>query len=684
MSMQRSLAMVIINWVTLLLRVYYVEGLKAPPISVGQFCDGMVEVKISITIQLKTENTNTEVLHTLHMDLCGPMRTESINGKNVLGTPQPERRFCRKTEPDLWKLLVLCSIFAKAPLFLWAEAVATACYTLNRSLDLGLSTNVFDDVVKKKLKAKADIGIFVGYAPTKKAYRIYNKRTRKIQETVHVAFDELYREVRSSRSALVKDTEPTCVLPYKEPAHGRENAFLMAMNEGLSMLVYQKDFVGSRASPLACPVPTSREALYGLTTSSYCAVSIFIKPIPNYASGNLEKKFGLTHAHPLTLQWRSVPNLDEDKGRKGLIDPTRFVIQAKPYGHAPYLQSSGSFGTFKGCLTPEKSTSGSAQFSWTRLVSWSSKKQKSTAISTTEAEYIALSGCCAQILWMRSQLRDYGFAFNKIPMYCDNQKQVERKVVELYFVETKYQLADIFTKALPRERFATLLPLLGVKQMSPETLKELQDESVSGSKGRTVADFYYSRSTTTVLKFKTDCSILSCLENGGTLRNLILGIRGTSCHGREKPVKKVLLMNLSDHRSISTIRPVYSVRHVSTARPLASKIAQTNSVIRPSHPRLDNVRPKDSNSPIKRSYNTQPVYRPKDLKPKVKTFGVKNMTTVGTRAVVSKGKDNPEILLQDHAMVDSGCSSHMTGNKTYLSDYEDFNGGFVAFGSDPK
>ncbi|GKB08424.1 ribonuclease H-like domain-containing protein [Tanacetum coccineum] len=47
-------------------------------------------------------------------------------------------------------------------------------------------------------------------------------------------------------------------------------------------------------------------------------------------------------------------------------------------------------------------------------------------------------------------------------------------------------------------------------------------------------------------------------------------------------------------------------------------------------------------------------------------------------------KGNPEILLQDHAVVDSGCSSHMTGNKAYLSDYEDFNGGFVAFGSDPK
>nr|GFB22647.1 uncharacterized mitochondrial protein AtMg00810-like [Tanacetum cinerariifolium] len=59
-----------------------------------------------------------------------------------------------------------------------------------------------------------------------------------------------------------------------------------------------------------------------------------------------------------------------------------------------------------------------------RLVSWSSKKQKSAAISTTEAEYIALSGCCAQVLWMRSQLSDYGFKFNKIPLYCDNQSAI--------------------------------------------------------------------------------------------------------------------------------------------------------------------------------------------------------------------------------------------------------------------
>ncbi|GJW91977.1 ribonuclease H-like domain-containing protein [Tanacetum coccineum] len=134
---------------------------------------------------------------------------------------------------------------------------------------------------------------------------------------------------------------------------------------------------------------------------------------------------------------------------------------------------------------------------------------------------------------------------------------------------------------------------------------------------------------------------------------------------------------------------------------------------------MDNVRPRGSYSPIKRSYYTKLAFRPKDLKQDVKTFGVQNMTTAGTRAVVNTGKGkmdtdlrksrwvwrpkgnyldhvskdsgsfmlkkgNLEILLQDHVVVDSGYSSHMTGNKAYLSDYEDYNGGIVAFGSDPK
>nr|GEZ97431.1 uncharacterized mitochondrial protein AtMg00810-like [Tanacetum cinerariifolium] len=68
-----------------------------------------------------------------------------------------------------------------------------------------------------------------------------------------------------------------------------------------------------------------------------------------------------------------------------------------------------------GCQDTRRSTSESVQFLGERLISWSSKRQKSDAISSTEDEYIALSGGCAQILWMRSQLSDYGLRFNKIP-----------------------------------------------------------------------------------------------------------------------------------------------------------------------------------------------------------------------------------------------------------------------------
>ncbi|GJX25844.1 hypothetical protein Tco_0232140 [Tanacetum coccineum] len=97
---------------------------------------------------------------------------------------------------------------------------------------------------------------------------------------------------------------------------------------------------------------------------------------------------------------------------------------------------------------------------------------------------------------------EYGFVFNKIPLYCDNKsaialccinvqpsrskhidirhyfikEQVENGVVELYFVITEYQLADIFTKPLARERLEFLINKLGMRSMSPETLKKLADE----------------------------------------------------------------------------------------------------------------------------------------------------------------------------------------------------------------
>nr|GEX22396.1 retrovirus-related Pol polyprotein from transposon TNT 1-94 [Tanacetum cinerariifolium] len=163
-----------------------------------------------------------------------------------------------------------------------------------------------------------------------------------------------------------------------------------------------------------------------------------------------------------------------------------------------------------GCLDSRKSTSGGIQFlDGDKLVSWSSKKQECTSMSSAEAEYVSLSVCCAQVLWMRTQLIDYGFHFDKIPMYCDSKaaiaiscnlvqhlhtkhidvryhfikEKVEKCIVELFFVRTEYQLADLFTKALPEERFKYL-----VRQLEADAFIAIDDEPISSNIDSTYYD----------------------------------------------------------------------------------------------------------------------------------------------------------------------------------------------------
>ncbi|GJT05177.1 copia protein [Tanacetum coccineum] len=123
-----------------------------------------------------------------------------------------------------------------------------------------------------------------------------------------------------------------------------------------------------------------------------------------------------------TLSWF----LLENKFSKGAIDPTLFtrktgkhILLVQIYVDDIIFASTGP----KACDIFSSEMSSKFQMSMMGQ-NWSSKKQKSTAISTTRTKYIAMSGCCAQILWMRSQLSDYVFAFNKILLYCDNRSAI--------------------------------------------------------------------------------------------------------------------------------------------------------------------------------------------------------------------------------------------------------------------
>ncbi|KAJ9541771.1 hypothetical protein OSB04_028277 [Centaurea solstitialis] len=155
--------------------------------------------------------------------------------------------------------------------------------------------------------------------------------------------------------------------------------------------------------------------------------------------------------------------------------PNRGLWYPKESGFELVAFSDADHG---GCQLDRKSTSGHVQFLGDKLVSWGSKKQHCVSTSTAEAEYVAAASCCSQVLWMRTQLRDYGYNFNHIPIYCDSKSaiaitcnpvqhtrtkhidiryhfikdHVERGTIELYFVNTEYQLADLFTKPLDEKR----------------------------------------------------------------------------------------------------------------------------------------------------------------------------------------------------------------------------------------
>jgi hypothetical protein len=121
-------------------------------------------------------------------------------------------------------------------------------------------------------------------------------------------------------------------------------------------------------------------------------------------------------------------------------------------------------------------------------VSWSSKKQTSVALSTAEAEYVAAEQCCAQLLWMRQTLRDFGYSLSKVPLICDNESAIcmannpiehsrakhidilhhflrdhqQKGDIEVFYISTENQLADIFTKPFDEKTFCRLRSELNV------------------------------------------------------------------------------------------------------------------------------------------------------------------------------------------------------------------------------
>nr|GEV19517.1 retrovirus-related Pol polyprotein from transposon TNT 1-94 [Tanacetum cinerariifolium] len=386
-----------------------------------------------------------------------------------------------------------------------------------------------------KLKPKANIGIFIGYAPAKKAFRIYNKKTRLIIETIHVDFDELTAMASEQFSS---GPEPKLLTPRTINSRLVQNIPSPAPYAPTIKNDYETLFqpmFDEYLNPPPCKFSkgTVDPTLFIRREGKDILLSprgIFLNQ-SKYALESL-KKYGIETCDPVDTPMVEKSKLDEDPqgnavnptGYCGMVGALMYLTSSRPdlvfdvfmcgrYQAKPtkknlhavkrifrYLKGIINMGMcyskdscialtafvdvgHTGCQDTRKSRSGSIQRFGDRLVSWSSKKQKCTAISSTEAKCIALSGCCAQILWMRSQLTNYSLGFSKIPLYCDNKsfivlccnnvqhtrskhidirhyfikEHVENREVGLYFVRSGYQLANIFTKPLARERLEFLI-----------------------------------------------------------------------------------------------------------------------------------------------------------------------------------------------------------------------------------
>nr|GEU49934.1 retrovirus-related Pol polyprotein from transposon TNT 1-94 [Tanacetum cinerariifolium] len=419
----------------------------------------------------------------------------------------------------------------------------------------------------------ADIGIFVGYAPSRKGYRIYNKRTRRIMETIHIQIDELSKPMEPLRLSTGPTStfltprqiiSPALKVPVlvpvntagtpssttidqdtPSPSHSSSSSALQSlslqqsvaakstiMEDNLLASVDNDPFVNVFASEPSFEASSSRDWIYKVKLDEYgdvqknkarlaakgyrqeeginfeesfvpvaCikATRIFIvnsasKNITIYQmdvetlflNGELKEEVYVcqpegfvnldhpTHVYHLKKALYSLKHapqawydtlsqfLLDNKFSKGVVDSTLFTrYQASPTKkHLEalkrvfrYLKGTINWGLWypkdstvaltayagadhAGCQDTRRSTSGGAQFLGDKLHS-------------------------------RSKHIDIRHHFIR--------EQVEKGVVELYFVTMDYQLADIFTKALPRERFEFLLSRLGRKSMTPKTLKRLQE-----------------------------------------------------------------------------------------------------------------------------------------------------------------------------------------------------------------
>nr|GEX58291.1 retrovirus-related Pol polyprotein from transposon TNT 1-94 [Tanacetum cinerariifolium] len=478
-------------------------------------------------------------LHLLHMDLCGPMRIASINGKRYVlvimddysrytwvhffrskdEAPEVIKTFLKRITILLQSLTIIIRtdngtefknqvlqkyfdsvgishqvssvrtpqqngvverrnrtlveaartmlIFSRAPLFLWAEVIATACFTQNRSIiHCRFNKTPYELINRRKL----DISFLHVFGAL-----CYPKNDREdIGKLGAKGLDLTYAPSTITTQQPTKgELDLLFEAMYDDNIGGQPSSALRIDVNGLNSQQQHAQQQGNQA-------PIQPETIADNVPNAMFDANTFFNPFATSSTSAVESSSSL------------------------YVDPSNMHTFYQPYPHEFQwtkdhpLEQLPPLGCFLGWSlinTLNCSVSSSS------ICSFDFKRNSIFVLNLASkiGQYVSLSACCAQVLWMRTQLMDYGFHFDKILIYCDSKsaiviscnpvqhlrtkhiavryhfikEHVEKGTIELYFVKTDYQLADIFTKALPTDRFNYLVRRLGMRSLSPQELDRM-------------------------------------------------------------------------------------------------------------------------------------------------------------------------------------------------------------------
>ncbi|GJW97519.1 integrase, catalytic region, zinc finger, CCHC-type containing protein [Tanacetum coccineum] len=390
-------------------RVYYVEGLNHNLFSIGQFCDADLEVafrkstlshlnfdyinllsKKDVVISLpklkyvkdqlcsscevsKAKRSSFKTkdipslkgrLNLLHMDLCGPIRVASINGKKYI--------------------LVIVDDYSRT-----SSVNNSSSPTDNsKQQDTPPTTNI-----QSSIEPTNPTNVNAKENNDNKAML---RKTTIIKQKIHSSIKMNLSILSVHRKSFISLTD------YKSG-----NSLTNPLEEGIN---FEESFT---------PVARLEVVCIFFACAAHMSFTIYQMDVKTtFLNGPLKEEVYVAQPdgfvdpdHPEKVYRLRKALYGLKQAPRAWYDELSNFLMSKDVDHA-------------GCIDTRKSTFGGIQFLGDKLVSWMSKKHDYTVMSSAEAEYMALSASCAQEMWMTTQLKDYGFNYNKIPLYCDSQSAI--------------------------------------------------------------------------------------------------------------------------------------------------------------------------------------------------------------------------------------------------------------------